>query len=217
MSKLKFGQCKRNCCICAYDDNCDAHMAEDKFSLASKNEIISRLNNKKHKTDALRMIRTLKKEYGYEYQTNYMDTQDWFNFDEIKPDDGQWVLGITSEGEMDTYYFDKEWETCLCKYGGCSKTFSITHWMSLPEPPEGFVGKIYTVNGYMNESGDEFTWIEEVFKDEKQAKACCEYLKLTNTQNNVEYYTSYIRGLSDIDYVTKLKEYTKHVEEREQR
>ena len=214
MSKLKFGKCKRNCCVCVYDDNCDAHAAEDKFSLASKDEIINRLDNKEHKADTLRMIRTLKIEYDYKYKTNYMDTQDWVSFDEVKPCDGQWVLGITSEGEIETYYYDKEWESCLCNCGGLCKTYDITHWMSLPEPPEGFVGRVYTVNGCINESGDISNWIEEIFKDKKQAEACCKYLNLTNSQKNVEYYTSYIRGLCNIDYVAKLKEYTEHIKEK---
>lgn len=60
----------------------------------------------------------------------------WINFDEVKPADGQWVLSIDSEGEMETMYYDKDWENCLCKYGGNLKTFNITHWMPLPEPPK---------------------------------------------------------------------------------
>ena len=214
MSKLKFGACRKNCCICAYDDNCDAHGYEDKFSLASKDEIIKRLDNKKHKDNTLNMIRTLKKKYDYEYKTNYMDTQDWINFDEVKPDDGQWVLGISSEGEMEVYYYDKEWESCLCSCGGLCKTFNITHWMSLPKPPEELrVEKIYTVNGYTDESGDVNTWIEEAFNNKKQAEACCEYLNLTKSQDNVGYYVNFIRGVNNTDYVTKLKEYTSYAEE----
>jgi hypothetical protein len=61
---------------------------------------------------------------------------DWINFDEIKPADGQWVLSIDSQGEMETMYYDKNWEHCLCKFGGNLKTFNITHWMPLPEPPK---------------------------------------------------------------------------------
>lgn len=133
---LKFGKCKQNCCICAYDEECHIHSYEDNFSLATKETLIDRLDNKKHKDKTLIMIRTLKREYGYKYQTNYMDTQDWFDFDKDKPDDGQWVMAIDSEGNYDTYYYDKDWENCLCKYDGNLKVFNITHWMSLPEPPE---------------------------------------------------------------------------------
>lgn len=60
----------------------------------------------------------------------------WINFNEVKPADGQWVLSINSEGEMETMYYDKDWGNCLCKWGGNLKTFNITHWMPLPEPPK---------------------------------------------------------------------------------
>lgn len=60
----------------------------------------------------------------------------WINFDKIKPADGQWVLSIDSEDKMETMYYDKNWSNCLCKYDGCLKTFNITHWMPLPEPPK---------------------------------------------------------------------------------
>ena len=62
---------------------------------------------------------------------------EWIPFDEIKPKDGQSVLGVTNEGEMEVYYFDVNFETCLCKYCGMVKTFNITHWMPLPQPPKG--------------------------------------------------------------------------------
>lgn len=60
----------------------------------------------------------------------------WINFDEVKPADGQWVLSIDSEGEMETMYYDKNWKHCLCKFDGALKTFNITHWVPLPNPPE---------------------------------------------------------------------------------
>ena len=60
----------------------------------------------------------------------------WINFDKIKPADGQWVLSIDTDGKMETMYYDKNWSSCLCKYDGCLKTFNITHWMPLPEPPK---------------------------------------------------------------------------------
>lgn len=61
----------------------------------------------------------------------------WIPFDDVKPQDGQSVLGITTEGEMEVYQFDANWQFCLCRYGGNMKTFNITHWMHLPEPPKG--------------------------------------------------------------------------------
>lgn len=68
---------------------------------------------------------------------NGVTVQKWIAFDDVKPKDGQSVLGITTEGEMETYYFYEKWECCLCRYGGNLKTFNITHWMPLPEPPRG--------------------------------------------------------------------------------
>ena len=67
---------------------------------------------------------------------NGVVVREWIPFDDIKPKDGQSVLGITTEGEMEVYQFDAEWKHCLCKYGGHVKTFNITHWMPLPEPPK---------------------------------------------------------------------------------
>lgn len=66
--------------------------------------------------------------------------------------------------------------------------------------------KIYIVNGYINESGDEDTWIEELFEDKEQANACCEYLNITNTQKNVTYWLSENDGICMEDYVSKLEE-----------
>ena len=59
----------------------------------------------------------------------------WINFDEVKPEDGQYVLSVTSEGVMEVLYYDKDWSTCLCLYDGAIKVFNITHWMPLPKPP----------------------------------------------------------------------------------
>ena len=65
--------------------------------------------------------------------------------------------------------------------------------------------KIYVVGGFINESGDTDNWIEELFEDEKQAKACCEYLNLTKTQKNVEFNMYELDGFCTEDYVAKLK------------
>ena len=61
---------------------------------------------------------------------------EWINFDEVKPNDGQYVLSVTSEGIMEVMYFDKDWCNCLCQYDGLVKVFNVTHWMPLPEPPK---------------------------------------------------------------------------------
>lgn len=65
--------------------------------------------------------------------------------------------------------------------------------------------KIYIVNGYINQYGDEDTWVEELFEDEEQANACCEYLNITNTQDNVTFYLSENDGFCKEDYVSKLE------------
>lgn len=62
--------------------------------------------------------------------------QEWIPFDDVKPKDGESVLGITTEGEMEVYQFDANWQTCLCQYDGNVKVFNITHWMPLPQPPK---------------------------------------------------------------------------------
>ena len=61
---------------------------------------------------------------------------EWIPFDEIKPMHNQYVLSIDSEGEMEVMYFDKEWQNCLCKWGGSLKTFNIVAWMPLPKAYE---------------------------------------------------------------------------------
>ena len=65
------------------------------------------------------------------------DNNKWIPFDDVKPQDGQSVLCVTTEGEMEVHYLDANWQNCLCQYGGNVKTFNITHWMPLPTPPKG--------------------------------------------------------------------------------
>lgn len=67
------------------------------------------------------------------------------------------------------------------------------------------INKIYIVGGYINEHGDEDTWIEKVFEDEEQAQACCEYLNLTELQTNTKYHWYEVDGFCSEDYITKLK------------
>lgn len=64
--------------------------------------------------------------------------------------------------------------------------------------------KIYIVMGYINESGDESTWVEELFEDQEQANACSAYLNLTNTQNNVTFYVDEHDGFCEEDFVSLL-------------
>lgn len=65
------------------------------------------------------------------------------------------------------------------------------------------MNKIYIIMGYINESGDEDTWVDEVFTDKEQAEACCEYLNLTKTQDNIEF-SRFEMNVNTEDYIEKL-------------
>lgn len=65
------------------------------------------------------------------------------------------------------------------------------------------MNKIYIIMGYINESGDEDTWVDEVFTDKEQAEACCEYLNLTKTQDNIEF-SWFEMNVNTEDYIEKL-------------
>ena len=81
--------------------------------------------------------------------------------------------------------------------------------------------KIYIVNGHKTEVGYESTWIEEIFEDEEQAKACCKLIELSGYSiNNAKYYISeheicthdYIEELEDRKrWVQELKEYEERI------
>lgn len=66
--------------------------------------------------------------------------------------------------------------------------------------------KIWVVAGCIDESGDYDWWIKELFTDEEQAAACCEYFNLTKKQKNIwyEYYDT--TWFCEKDYISKLKE-----------
>lgn len=64
---------------------------------------------------------------------------------------------------------------------------------------------IYIIYGHIDEHGDTDAWVEELFDDEEQAKACCEFLNLTKSQDNVEYSLCENDGFCNEDYVSKLK------------
>lgn len=65
------------------------------------------------------------------------------------------------------------------------------------------MNKIYIIMGYINESGDEDTWVDEVFTDKEQAEACCEYLNLTKIQDNIEF-SWFEMNVNTEDYIEKL-------------
>lgn len=78
------------------------------------------------------------REYIADYLISHgVTVQEWISFDEVKPNDGQSVLGISTEGEIEVHQFYAKWENCLCQYGGNVKTFNITHWMPLPPAQKG--------------------------------------------------------------------------------
>ena len=77
----------------------------------------------------------------------------------------------------------------------------------LKSKEEDFVtnNKIYVVGGYINEHGDTSTWLEKLFDNEEQAKACCKFLNLTKTQTNVEFSMYEVDGICNEDYISKLR------------
>ena len=62
--------------------------------------------------------------------------------------------------------------------------------------------KIYIVNGYECKYNEEIYWIEDIFEDEEQAKACCKYFSIRN--DNAEYSISEHEICTD-DYVKDLE------------
>lgn len=60
----------------------------------------------------------------------------WIPVCERLPEDGQTVLTIDSEGEMNVCFYECEWEGIFQMCGGLVKIFNITHWMPLPAPPK---------------------------------------------------------------------------------
>ena len=69
-----FSDCSGECCVCRCGDGgCLAGHGDDDFCLASKEEIVKRLDEGKYKSYTNIMIGVLKDKYGYEYKRdNYM-------------------------------------------------------------------------------------------------------------------------------------------------
>lgn len=63
-----FSDCSGECCICACGDACLAGHGDDDFSLASKEQIVERLDNGQYKSYTDIMIGVLKHRYGYNYK-----------------------------------------------------------------------------------------------------------------------------------------------------
>ena len=69
-----FSDCSGECCVCVCGDGgCLAVHGDDDFYLASKEAIVSRLDNGKYKSYTDVMIGTLKSRYGYDYKANTND------------------------------------------------------------------------------------------------------------------------------------------------
>lgn len=58
----------KECAICGFGECCLAAMYEDDFELATKEQIICRLNNNKYPLYRQLMIDTLKNVFGYVYE-----------------------------------------------------------------------------------------------------------------------------------------------------
>ena len=62
-----FTDCSGECCICACGDFCLAGHGDDDYSLASKKQIIERLDKGQYSSHTKTMINTLENIYGYKY------------------------------------------------------------------------------------------------------------------------------------------------------
>lgn len=62
-----FTDCSGECCVCVCGDFCLAGHGDDDYFLASKEQIIARLDKGKYSSYTDYMINTLKVVYGYEY------------------------------------------------------------------------------------------------------------------------------------------------------
>ena len=62
-----FSDCSGECCVCACGDFCLAGHGDDDYSLASKEQIIARLDKGEYSSYRNTMIDTLEKVYGYKY------------------------------------------------------------------------------------------------------------------------------------------------------
>lgn len=69
------------------------------------------------------------------YNASYRK-QKWISVDEKLPEDGQLVLTIDTDGEMQVCFYEVDREGVFQQFHGLVKIYNITHWMSLPEPPK---------------------------------------------------------------------------------
>ena len=65
-----FTDCSGECCVCVCGDACLAGHGDDDYRLASKEQIIKRLDKGQYSSYTQMMIDTLKNVYGYKYNKN---------------------------------------------------------------------------------------------------------------------------------------------------
>jgi hypothetical protein len=62
-----FTDCSGECCVCICGDACLAGHGDDYYSLASKEQIIARLDKGQYPSYTKTMMATLESVYGYKY------------------------------------------------------------------------------------------------------------------------------------------------------
>lgn len=82
--------------------------------------------------------------------------------------------------------------------------FQDEYWFDAYEEKE--LKDLYLVYGNINESGDEDTWVADIFDNIEQAEACAEWHNTVKTQKNVYYYASKdVWNVNKWDYAEDLK------------
>ena len=67
MNMKMFSDCSGECCVCACGEGCLAGHGDDFYCLASKEQIIARLDKGQYSSYTKTMISTLENVYGYKY------------------------------------------------------------------------------------------------------------------------------------------------------
>jgi len=68
-----FSDCSGECCVCACGDFCLAGHGDDDFRLATKEQIISRLDKGQYRSYRFMMVNTLFNVYNYEYTRSELE------------------------------------------------------------------------------------------------------------------------------------------------
>ena len=104
-----------------------------------------------------------------------------------------------SESEDFTVDYDRDrgmYRVGILKDGGCVESY----WFDAYGEKE--VKDLYLVYGNINESGDEDSWVADIFDNLEQANACAEWHNTVKTQKNVYYYASNdIWNVNKWDYI----------------